>query len=243
MFPVRCPACGSIVDRDESLNPFCRSCTEKWNDLRRARCKICKKPVTKCTCSTLYNQSGNVREYRCLFQYIPKRKARSYEDARGSGLSHKLVYIIKHKRHREYMRFVSAQMAKLINKHMEDGEYVIAYPPRSSASKFKYGFDHTAELARNVARILEKPLYKGIQRRSMFTPPQKSVMGNQRGSNAYYSYYLKRDAVTIKGETIVLIDDVVTTGATSAMTAALLLSNGAETVYCFSIARTAFCNV
>ena len=97
------------------------------------------------------------------------------------------------------------------------------------------GFNQAELLARAVARSLDAPLDVGALRRSVETPSQVSMRGlaerlrNVRGAFAATG--------ALDGETVVLVDDVTTTGATLYAAAQTLLSAGASRVYGLAFAH------
>ena len=68
---------------------------------------------------------------------------------------------------------------------------------------------------------------------------QKKLSGQSRGENAYRSYSVpEKYRDQLKGKRVLLIDDIVTTGATAVCAAALCKLYGASSVSCFCIAKT-----
>ena len=97
------------------------------------------------------------------------------------------------------------------------------------------GFNQAELLAREVARVLDAPLTTGAVRRMKDTSSQVDT------SNRADRLRNVRDAFastgSLDGETIVLVDDVTTTGATLSAAASALLSAGAARVYGLTFAH------
>ena len=67
-------------------------------------------------------------------------------------------------------------------------------------------------------------------------PPQSGITGEaERRANVLGAYRIK-DGATVKGKRILLLDDIITTGATAGEAARVLLTAGAEQVYCGAVA-------
>ena len=80
---------------------------------------------------------------------------------------------------------------------------------------------------------------RDIIRKTRRTKPQSILHREERLENLINAFRLKR-GVKIKRKKILLIDDVMTTGATLNECAKCLIQNGAKRVDVFSLARTVF---
>lgn len=88
---------------------------------------------------------------------------------------------------------------------------VIVPIPSSFRRRLSRGIDHAAVISRGVAWELNLPLTRALKRKHR--PSQRSVAISDRISNVSGSMYLARSA-RLTGKTVLLIDDVMTTGAT-----------------------------
>lgn len=94
------------------------------------------------------------------------------------------------------------------------------------------GFNQATELARPVAKMLGVPLIRCV-RRNRATPFQSGLNGVQRARNLRHAFVMKR----VESYThILIIDDVITTGATLEALAKLLLANGTARVSVLAVA-------
>jgi len=98
------------------------------------------------------------------------------------------------------------------------------------------GFNQAALLAMTISRRLEKPLEVEALRRSRMTTPQTSQDHDARRRNVRRAFAVTRPA-RIKGRRILLIDDVMTTGATVDECARVLMAAGAARVDVLTLAR------
>lgn len=97
------------------------------------------------------------------------------------------------------------------------------------------GFHHGHELAKQVAEVLDVPLVNPVVR--LRGPSQMRLSREQRLQNARRIYRLSRKAAGVEGRHLLLVDDVVTTGATAGAVAELLKSAGARKVRMLALAR------
>lgn len=107
--------------------------------------------------------------------------------------------------------------------------------PLHPARRRERGFNQAELLARELARLLDAPLSTGALRRAVDTPSQVSMRGvDERLRNIHGAFAA---AHPLDGETVVLVDDVTTTGATLSEAAHALLSAGAARVYGLTFAH------
>jgi ComF family protein len=102
--------------------------------------------------------------------------------------------------------------------------------------RWSRGFNQSALLAREIARRFDSPV-KSILRRVRFTPSQAGLTNAARRANMSGAFRIKSGA-QIKGKRVLLIDDVLTTGATAAACARVLKRAGAAHVTLLALART-----
>ncbi len=110
---------------------------------------------------------------------------------------------------------------------------IVTNVPRRKEGIKKYGFDHAAALARSVAKLLNVPYIPTLV--SHAKTAQKGLRGRDRKINAQFS---AKRSLSLKGKTVLLIDDVVTTGSSMGNAAMVLKGEGAKTILgaCFAIA-------
>lgn len=123
---------------------------------------------------------------------------------------------------------------KLLQAHPE-GFDMLTWVPISRLRKLRRGYDQVQLLAEAVGKELclePVPLLKKIRH----NPPQSGINGiAQRRANVLGVYQITQ-AGLIKGKRVLLLDDVITTGATVGECARVLLTAGAKEVHCGSVA-------
>ena len=112
---------------------------------------------------------------------------------------------------------------------------VITWVPISPIRKLIRGYDQDELLARVISRELGIPC-KGLLKKIRHNRPQSGIVGfAKRRANVLGVYTLREDA-DVRGKTVVLLDDILTTGATASECARVLLTAGAEEINCAVVA-------
>lgn len=99
------------------------------------------------------------------------------------------------------------------------------------------GYNQSALLAGPLASMRGLEYREDILQRVRHTPPQVGLGHVERAENVRDAFALSEDS--IRGRNILLIDDVLTTGATMKSAAAVLLAGGAASVSAYCLARVA----
>jgi ComF family protein len=108
--------------------------------------------------------------------------------------------------------------------------------PLHRARERERGFNQAALLARHVARCVGAPRGERVLRRARATAAQADLSGQDRNANVRGAFAL-RDPLAVRGRHIVLVDDVLTTGATVIECARMLRAGGAASVGILTVAR------
>ncbi|TDI14090.1 MAG: ComF family protein [Acidobacteria bacterium] len=103
--------------------------------------------------------------------------------------------------------------------------------------RVRRGYNQATLLARELGRRLEIPVDVRALRRRGLGRPQTSMPANRRAANIRGAFLLRRRA-DVAGRSILLVDDVWTTGATLSECSRVLRHGGALRVVAFSLART-----
>lgn len=160
-------------------------------------------------CSSLFRYEGDVREAILRYKF--------------HGLS-----------------FYSREFASLMAENLTKEELscdVITWVPLSKKRKRARGYDQARLLAEKLASRIRVPCSCLLVKKRDAAPQSGSGGREERKANIRDAYRIK-DRIDIRGKTILLTDDIVTTGATLEECAAVLLSAGAACVKAATIART-----
>jgi competence protein ComFC len=104
-------------------------------------------------------------------------------------------------------------------------------------TKLLRGFNQSALISEELSNFTNIKLAKNILIKNIYTKKQSMQIYNNRFSNIKNSYLIKNYDI-IRNKNILLVDDVITTGATSNECAKLLKENGAKLVKLFTISKT-----
>jgi ComF family protein len=102
--------------------------------------------------------------------------------------------------------------------------------------RWQRGFNQAHLLAREISRRWNAPI-RGIVRRRRATQPQAGLTNAKRRSNVEGAFKIK-PGVRLDGMRVLLVDDVLTTGATASACARVLKRAGARQVTVLAVART-----
>lgn len=127
-------------------------------------------------------------------------------------------------------------LAALARERAVSNEVLLMAVPLHERRLGERGYNQSALLARELGRALGLPVLDGL-RRLVDTPPQTRLNRSERMQNLRHAFALA-PGLALHGRHCVLVDDVMTTGATLATIAPLLLRHGAARVDAWVLART-----
>lgn len=109
--------------------------------------------------------------------------------------------------------------------------------PSTLLHRWDRGYNQCALLARPLARRIEKPYGRFVLRRKGHPRRQSGLDEDERRANAADTFAVSRPKA-VAGKTVLVVDDIMTTGATLSECAAELRRAGAEKVWCVTVARS-----
>lgn len=111
--------------------------------------------------------------------------------------------------------------------------------PLSAERLRERGYNQAWELARRLGRALRCRADPGLLLRVRDTPHQLAFPPDRRAANVRGAFAVEpRRAVELRGRQVTVVDDVMTSGATAAEVARVLLAAGAASVDVWVVART-----
>ncbi len=129
-------------------------------------------------------------------------------------------------------KFMAQNLYEKINKWQPDCFIPI---PLHHLKKAERGYNQSYYLAKGASKVIGVPVLNNVIKRDRFTPSQTNLNLKERKDNISGAFKLK-NSNKISGKKIILVDDVITTGATITECAKVLINNGAEKVFSISAA-------
>lgn len=168
------------------------------------------------------------------------RKLVYYRHAMREPIQNRLIYRIKETRDRRAILFLADSLLPALRELLEasgaaGGEVALTWVPRGRSARLLYGTDQARELARALSKCTGVPCRRLLKRRRTAGREQKHLDAKSRRANAAAAFGLAR----VRGnmpDTVILIDDIVTTGESMAACVRLLRMAGARQVMALSVA-------
>lgn len=210
--PPLCAGCPSETSR--AAEALCGHCLERLERLRRPACPRCAQPLPCPGCPA------------ADAPWLGATAACAHE-----GTARALVGSLKRSGARRIADRMAVEIAAVLPaESLRSAVFVpvAAHPARRRAS----GVDHAFELARSLSRITGRPTVRALVRSG----------GEARQAGAPRAVRLEPGRITFAAVTpvprrVVLVDDVLTTGATLGAASTALLGGSAESVSCVAFAR------
>ena len=207
--------------------PICPECFEKYKRIKTANCSQCARLLHECSCVNEYLEAHFIKQHF---------KVLRYESREENSVANELIFSLKMDNRADVREFIASEMAATLANFVGDRRDIIfTNVPRRRDAIINYGMDHAADLARILAKHFNSE-YRSILF-SESTKPQKRTRGAERESNLEFGIREKYPA-PLTDKTVIIVDDIVTTGASVATAGALIRSLGAKNIVAASFAAT-----
>jgi ComF family protein len=224
LYPPTCLACRAATGAHGALCPLC------WGAMRFIERPFCER------LGTPFEQDLGAGLLSPQAIADPPAFARARAVARfEDGPARKLAHRLKYSDRSELARPIARWMARAGADILADAD-VIAPVPLHPMRLWRRRFNQAALLAREVARETGKPCDVGALLRVKATRSQVGLSRVQRAENVQGAFRIAEGA-EVRGRKVVLIDDVLTSGATLNAGARTLLRAGASRVDVLVFAR------
>ncbi|MDQ2090393.1 ComF family protein [Marimonas arenosa] len=227
LYPPRCVGCGEMVDSDFGL---CGPCWRDTPFIEGLACNLCGTPLPGTS-----DQTEICDECRVI--------ARPWSKGRAAFLYHdngrKLVLALKHGDRHDIVRPAAKWLSRAANP-LVDEDTLIAPIPLHWTRLLKRRFNQSALLAKALAKELSLPWCPDLLIRRARTESLDGKTLDQRFatvSQAIVPHPKRRHRIA--GRAVLLVDDVMTSGATMAAAAEACLQSGARDVSALALARVA----
>lgn len=234
IYPPRCSICEKFLwknraRRDQQELLFCEPCFYGFSEITSPLCPICGRPfVSEVDEDHLCEDCLRKRPY-----YDAMRAPYLYE-----GGIMEAIHQFKYARKSHLANSLGLLLTSFARKWLDktDGTLMMPVPlhPRKLRER---EFNQSLLLARHAAPLLGTELDFLSLRRIKYTQPQTGLKSDERRKNVRRAFQLV-DRKVVKGRSVLLVDDVTTTGSTLNDCARTLKRAGAREVFCLTLART-----
>lgn len=223
--PVCCAVCERLMPASQG-NIVCGHCWTLVRELPFPRCARCGHPVTTHAC----------RWCPLLPPFV--RSARSYCWI-GAGTGKDIVHALKYDGWTRVADGMAERMSRTSFPPDVTLERTALVPIPLSRARFRErGFNQTEIMARALSPLWQTPVWNDVLVRGSSTRSQTQLTPGERLGNVAGAFSVPANSrETIFGAHLILIDDVVTTGATLRAGAAALFAAGARTVSYMTFGR------
>ncbi|MEO7603148.1 MAG: ComF family protein [Sphingomicrobium sp.] len=218
--PPRCAGCGTIVSQ---VHDFCPDCWTGIDFLGQSGCITCGLPL-----------EATDAEHCAVCLARPPRIARTRAAVAYDDISKHVVIRLKYGRKVALARTMARFMAPLVDP--DTGDRLLVPVPLHRWRLWNRGFNQSALIARELSRRLGIASDAMALIRSRATPPLKGMSIAQRRRAVAGAFAVKRPAAIV-GKTVILVDDVLTSGSTAEACARALRKAGASRIELLAWAR------
>ena len=220
LFPLRCPMC------DEPVRPFgaliCPECMDKKKMLVAPYCMKCGKSISE---DVEYCRDCRREEH----VFVRGRALYEYDSVAASS------YRFKYGGRQEYADFFGEELAFYLGSFIREVKPDVLIPiPLHKMRQKGRGYNQAALLARALGERIGVPVWEKYLLRVKNTTPLKRLNPKERQNNLKKAFIISRNDVKLK--TVILVDDIYTTGSTIDEAARTLLESGVERVYFVALA-------
>jgi competence protein ComFC len=215
LYPPVCAGCATAGQR------WCSTCQSKTLEVGKKVCQQCGEP------------SSNVGKCLLCRQAPPAFTAVRSWAVYGGPIRHAL-HGLKYRQNISLGDSLSIHLIKLYNQLNWNVDFIVPVP-LSSKRKRSRGYNQSALLARPLSLATGIPYKASLLGRVRDTESQVGLSEKERLQNVRGAF--SAQSKLVRGKTILVIDDITTTGATIQNCAAALVEAGAVQVYGLTVAR------
>ena len=225
LLPVCCAVCERLIGSNEK-GIICGHCWSRVREISYPRCNRCGHSTDRHSCRWCANLPPFVRS------------ARSYCWI-GPGTGKQIVHSLKYDGWARVAEEIAQRMSHLsVPADVRLERTAIVPVPLSRARLRERGFNQSELIACSLAKRWEIPLWPSVLERQASTRSQTQLTPGERLGNVAGAFSVPAaQRAALRGAHLVLVDDVVTTGATLRASASALFAAGARTISYMTFGR------
>lgn len=225
LYPPQCLICDTAVTNTGTI---CAACWSAIQFIDQPFCAVCGLPFD-------YDLGPDAVCGACA------RKRPAYDRARAAMVyddhSRRLIIAFKHGDRTDYAPALGRWLGRAGSQLIAGADIVVPVPLHWTRL-YSRRFNQAAMLADLIAREANLPFAPNILSRRRRTPPQGRLSASARWRNLRGAFAVPaRHRGAVKGRRVLLVDDVLTTGATVSVSAAALRRAGAASIDVLTLAR------
>lgn len=220
IYPRRCAYCGKVIEYSRMM---CKKCESELPRINGVICPKCAREKDKCNCKGAEN-------------YFHSIAAPFYFE----GCVRHGVHVFKFRNGFRNYEAYSLEMADTVRKRFSDVDFdFITEIPMTRKSIKKRGYNQSSYLAKGISENLGIEYKPDVISKIYETKKQHNIGYFLRKGNLAGVFDVKNPS-EVKDKTILLCDDISTTGETLNECAKMLWLYGAKDVYCITLAVTQY---
>ncbi len=212
-----CQYCNSLIGKDEKI---CSDCRENLPKILGERCKFCGAGKERCGCNKRrLGYDGITSPF-----YYENGIKRGIQALKFNGKDHIAYYLAQ-------------DMAKSVKADFADVKFdFICFVPFTAIQKIRRNYNQSELLAEHLSKMLDIPVERVLVK--LFDTNAQHGMNIRNRKGNVFGIYDINSGYDVKDKTVLLVDDIKTTGATLDECAWILKIRGAKAVYCVTAALT-----
>ncbi len=217
----KCVCCKTRLDYGE--NALCLKCSAEFEQFKTRNCSRCARKLNMCSCSNDFLEAHYIKRTIKCFRYLNRNDATP-----GNAL----IYSLKRDNRSDVLKRCADELEYAIRNSISDpGGYIFTNVPRRKSAIIEHGIDHSELLARELAKRFDAEYISLLK--SNAKKPQKSLETADRFKNA--EFYISKN-IDLTGRAVILVDDIITSGASMSKAASLIRSLGSREINAVSLA-------
>ena len=217
----KCVCCKTRLDYGE--NALCLKCSAEFEQFKTRNCSRCARKLNMCSCSNDFLEAHYIKRTIKCFRYLNRNNATP-----GNAL----IYSLKRDNRSDVLKRCADELESAIRNSISDpGGYIFTNVPRRKSAIIEHGIDHSELLARELAKRFDAEYISLLK--SNAKKPQKSLETLDRFKNA--DFYISKN-IDLTGRAVLLVDDIITSGASMSKAASLIRSLGSREINAVSLA-------
>lgn len=211
-FPLVCPVCGGT--RESAAAVACGACRLTLGTIHQAICSHCRR----------YRTFSDTMCDECGIDHIPRSVA---VVALLDSAWRDIVHAFKYRGDQSLAQPLGALMAESLPGGLSVDAVIPV--PTEKHKRSERGYGHAELLAKQIAEHFDIPVYERALERTRRTKDQTRLSGDQRRANLRGAFRVSADC-DVNKQSILVVDDITTTGATLSEASRALTDAGATSV-------------